>query len=84
MNILSPAAIKKIQCLLVHIRKGCLSGIPPGHGTNRNERLHRDLNHCLGHSRYGVELAYGLITSVFFSTIMNKYQQRMRKGTPSL
>jgi hypothetical protein len=67
MDVLNSAALKEIGCLLVHIRKGCLSGIPPGHGTSRNERLHRDLNHCLSQGKYGVELAYGLITSIFFN-----------------
>ena len=66
IEILTPAALREIKCLLVQIRKGCLSGIPPGHGTNRNERLHRDLNRCFGQRRYGVELAYGLISSILF------------------
>ena len=42
--IISPTVTKEIHCLLVHIDKGCLSGIQPGRGTTRNERLHRDLN----------------------------------------
>lgn len=29
----------------VHVKKGCLSGIEPGRGTNRNENLHKKL--CL-------------------------------------
>ena len=44
-----------------HIDKGCLSGIQPGRGTNRNERLHKQLSN----SCYGVELAYALLTSTF-------------------
>ena len=51
---------------MVHIDKGCLSGIPPGCGTNRNERLHKDLNAHMTNSIYGVELAYALLTSLFF------------------
>ena len=65
-HILSAAAIKEIRCLLVHVDYGCLSGIPPGHGTNRNERLHKDLNRHMSTSRYGVELAYALLTTAFF------------------
>ena len=53
--ILPPAAITELQSLLVHINKGCLSGIPPGCGTNRNERLHRDLNTFMSSSKYGIE-----------------------------
>ena len=64
--ILPPIAIKEIRCLLVHVRKGCLSGILPGRGTNRNERLHKDINSYMKSNRYGVELAYGLITESLF------------------
>ena len=64
----------------MHIRKGCLSGIPAGHGTNRNERLHRDLNCCLGHRRYGVELAYALITSVFFEHNEKSLSSRQKRN----
>ena len=54
--VLPPAALKEIGCLRVHVNKGCLSGIYPGRGTNRNERLHKELNSLLTNSRYGVEL----------------------------
>lgn len=36
--------IRKIENIQVHVKKGCLSGIQPGRGTNRNENLHQDLN----------------------------------------
>ena len=42
--VLPPAAVREVLSLLTHIQKGCLSGIRPGCGTTRNERLHRDLN----------------------------------------
>ena len=64
--ILPPAAIKEIKCLLVHVDRGCLSGISPGRGTNRNERLHRDINTHMTSTRYGVELSYALLTKIFF------------------
>ena len=48
------------------MKKGCLSGIQPGRGTNRNENLHKDLNNIMSSSKYGVELAYALLT-VFFN-----------------
>lgn len=35
--ILPPLAIKEIKCLLLHIRRGCISGILPGHGMNRKD-----------------------------------------------
>lgn len=64
--VLPPAAIQEIRNILVHIDRGCLSGILPGRGTNRNERLHKDINSHMTNSRYGVELAYGLITATLF------------------
>ena len=49
-----------------HINKGCLSGIQTGRGTNRNERIHKQLNTILSNSRYGVELGYALLTPTFY------------------
>ena len=80
--ILPPAAKKEIRCLLVHVDKGCLSGILPGRGTNRNERLHRDLNAHMSSSRYGVELAYALLTSALFTH--NEYISAKRDGRTAL
>ena len=65
--VISPATKKEIRCLMVHIDNGCLSGIPRGCGTNRNERLHKDINSHMTNSRYGVELGYALLTSLFFT-----------------
>ena len=64
--VLNEAAIKEIRNLEGHMVKGCLSGIKPGRGTNRNEALHRKLNHIMCASRYGVELAYALLTTYFY------------------
>ena len=64
--ILPPEAIAELQSLLVHINKGCLSGIAPGRGTNRNERLHRDLNSHMSNCKYGLEFSCALLTSTFF------------------
>ena len=66
-KLLSSAAWKEIENIRVHIQKGCLSGIKPGRGTNRNENLHKDLNKIMSCSKYGVELAYALLTITFFS-----------------
>ena len=65
--ILPPAAVREIQSLLVHVRRGCLSGIQPGRGTTKNERLHRELNSLMANCRYGVEFSYALLTSALFS-----------------
>ena len=65
VKILPLAAVEEINCILKHVDRGCLSNIMPGRGTNRNERLHRDLNQIVSSSRYGVELGYALITCTF-------------------
>ena len=38
----------------IHINKGCFSDIPVGCGTNRNERLHRDLKKIVTTNRIGL------------------------------
>ena len=67
----------EIRNLREHIRKGCLSGIPPGHGTERNEGLHKLLNSSVLSSinTIGVELAFAILTVVFYrynSKILHK------------
>lgn len=42
-----------------------MSDIPPGCGTNRNERLHRKLRKIAGRNKLGVTLAYALFTRAF-------------------
>ena len=65
-RVLSPSAVKEAQNLKKHMLKGCLSGIKPGRGTNRNEALHKQLNKIVGSSRYGLELAFALFSTIFF------------------
>ena len=65
-RVLSPSAVKEAQNLKHHMLKGCLTGIKPGRGTNRNEALHKKLNRIVTSSRYGVELAYAMFTTIFF------------------
>ena len=57
----------KFGCFGHLIKSGSLSGIRPGRGTNRNERLHKDINSHMKHNRYGVELAHALITTTLFA-----------------
>jgi len=64
-SILTPAVLNEIEHLKRHMEKGCLSDIPPGFGTNRNENLHRSLNHRLAGHRMGIDLALGLIATFF-------------------
>lgn len=63
---LNKESLRKIEHLRKHICKGCLSGIPLGCGTEKNERLHRHLNRSLlcGVSKIGPELAIAVMTCV--------------------
>lgn len=65
-SVLSSAAIKEADNLRKHMERGCLSGIKLGRGTNRNEALHKQLNRIVSSSRYGIELAYALLSTIFF------------------
>lgn len=65
-KVFSAATSEEIARLCKHIEKGCLSGIKPGRGTNKNEALHKSLNSYFKASRYGVELAYMLLTTSFY------------------
>ena len=65
---LSEETMAEIEKLKKHIEKGCLSGIPPGFGTERNEQLHRLLNRSMitGATRISVELAVAILTVLFY------------------
>ena len=59
---------KEIENLRLHIQKGCLSDLPPGCGTEKNEQLHRLLNRSLitGATTISIELAIALLTMLFY------------------
>lgn len=78
--VLNEAALKEITNLKKHIHKGCLSGIQPGRGTNRNEALHKNLNKVVRSSRYGIDLAYALLTTIFFMHNENLNAIREKKN----
>ena len=67
---LNGETIHQIENLRKHVRKGCLSDIPEGCGTEMNERLHRHLNRSLlcGVSKIGPELAIAVMTCALYST----------------
>ena len=72
-NTLNPndqaKTFKELQNLRVHVKKGCLSGIHPGQGTECNERLHLTLNKSLlcGATTIGPEIAIAVITLIFYA-----------------
>lgn len=67
---------KEIDKLKIHIRKGCLSGILPGEGTEGNEVLHHFINRCLlcGSATIGPELAIAVLTVLFYTLNSKKKQ----------
>ena len=66
-GMISTATLKAVENLKQHISAGCISDIPPGGGTNKNERFHRHLNTFFKRSRMGVLLAYALLTVIIHS-----------------
>ena len=65
--VLNSDTISAINNLKRHITRGCLSNIPPGFGTNRNEKFHSFINSKLHRSRIGVFLAYALFTVFLYA-----------------
>jgi len=67
-SYLTEESLKQIEALRAHIRKGCVSDIPPGFGTEKNEQLHRLLNRSLlsGATRINIELAVALLSIIFY------------------
>lgn len=61
---LTNTTLSEIEHLRCHIVKGCLSNMPAGYGTEKNEQLHRLLNRSLisGGTRISTELAIALLT----------------------
>ena len=49
-----------------HVKLGCLSGIPPGIGTDRNENIQKRLRKWLKKDRIGVALAVALLATLFY------------------
>lgn len=65
--IFSSDALKACTNLRKHIEKGCLSNIPTGTGTNRNEKLRHFLNNSpMAIGRIGPELAKALLCILLY------------------
>ena len=45
---------KAVENLFRHIKTGCLSGITPGGGTTKNERIHQHIKNFFHHSKVGI------------------------------
>ena len=66
VQLVPQCALDEIDKLLLHVRKGCLSHIPPTGGTSRNEGIHRVLNESLKKSRIGIQFAIALLGAFFY------------------
>ena len=66
VKVLNKKAHDEIEKLKKHISKGCLSFIPVGGGTNRNENLHKNLKKNLSESRVGVQTAIAQLGTFFY------------------
>ena len=64
--VLNANVMHEIVNLKVHIERGCLSGIPVGGGSTRNENLHKNLRAVIARSRLGCELAEALLATFFY------------------
>lgn len=65
-SVLPLQALKEIENLRKHINANCLSNIPPGCGTERNENLHKCLRQSASKVRIGVHLVVALFTTFLY------------------
>ena len=64
VKLFSTDTTKAVQNLKRHVSAGCLSNIPKGGGTAKNERFHQHVHSFFQRSRIGILLAYALITMI--------------------
>ena len=67
-QVISDSYELTIKNLQHHIVRGCLSNIPPGMETNRNERFHQHMKSFFSRSRIGLLLAYALLSVIIMHT----------------
>lgn len=77
-KVINDNSLKEIKSLEIHINKGCLSQLPLGTGTNRNERLHRHIKPHFSCTRLGLPLALALMTVLLYQH--NSAVQRRKSG----
>jgi len=72
VTLINSETEKALQNLLIHVKKGCLSGIPPSCTTGMNENLHKGINKLFKGHIMGPELASGLLSMFFFDWNRNR------------
>ncbi len=83
-NILPGSTITELGHLRKHVQKGCLSGIPPSCGLNRNEAMHKTLRKNISRQRLGIQLALALLGIGFFTWNKKRGQARTEKRLQSI
>jgi len=73
--ILTSELLKELKNIEIHIRRGCLSNIPPGCGTARNERLHRELKKISVKNKISIDLAKARMEIILY------YENRKKDPT---
>ena len=81
-NVLTPDSAKAVRNLHAHIAASCLSNIPPGSGTNQNERFHRFLKSFFNKSRIGISLAYALLSVLMYAHNLQVHSHGKRVVRP--
>ncbi len=83
-NILPGSTITELGHLRKHVQKGCLSGIPPSCGSNRNEAMHKTLRKNISRQRLGIQLALALLGIGFFTWNKKRGQAQTEKRLQSI
>ena len=65
-KVLSKNVHDQLDKLRAHIEKGCLEGIPPKAGTNRQESMHKSLRKGVEKRRIGVKAAVASIGTCLY------------------
>lgn len=81
-HVLCVAALDEIDKLKIHINKGCVSDIPVGCGTNRNEAFHRYIRTFFHRSRVGILVAYALMMVIIYQFNSNEGTSRKKLVKP--
>ena len=81
-SVLTKGSHSQLNNIMFHIEKGCLSGIDPGCGTNRNERLHKHLNKLITANRIRLPLlVYAKMFKVLYKLEICVRSNPSPKGT---
>ena len=67
--VLPKTASESLSKLLVHVRNGCLSDIPPSFGTSRNEGIHKVVAKWFRGKKVGLQLALSHLGTFFYRLV---------------